>query len=65
MTAPTALAKSRVMARAGLSEQDFDARNSMQMPQEDKIKMADIIIKNDEKSPLIPRIIALHKQLIQ
>lgn len=61
VTAPITLARSRVVSNGMISAQDFEARNATQMPQEEKAKMADIIIKNDEKSPLIPRVMTLHR----
>ena len=61
VSAPTSLAKSRVLSRDGLSEKEFDARKSRQMPQDELIEKADIILENDEKSPLIPRILEIHK----
>ncbi len=60
VTAPRALARSRVVSKGLITAQDFEARNARQMPQEEKANMADIIIENDEKSPLIPRIMTLH-----
>lgn len=63
VTAPTSLAKSRVLSRDGLSEEEFDARKSRQTPQDELIKRADIILENDEKSPLIPRVLAIHQGL--
>jgi len=63
VTAPIELAKSRVMARDHISEEDFNARASNQIPENEKLDLADIIIKNDEISPLIPRIIEIHNIL--
>jgi len=63
VTAPLAQAKMRVIMRDDISEHDFESRRSKQMPQEEKIKLADIVLENDEKSPLIPRVIALHQEL--
>lgn len=64
VTAPTSLAKSRVLSRDGLSEEEFDARKSRQIPQDELIKRADIILENDEESPLIPRVLAIHQGFI-
>lgn len=63
VTAPASLAKSRVLSRDGLSEEEFDARKSRQIPQNELIKKADLILENDEKSPLIPRILEIHQGL--
>ena len=47
VAAPTDLRKARVMARSGLSEAEFEARDQSQLPQEDKVRRATWIIWND------------------
>ncbi len=47
VAAPTELRKARVMARSGLSEAEFTARDQSQMPQEDKVHRATWVIWND------------------
>ena len=64
ITTPTETAMQRVMDRDGLSEEEFMARLARQMPQEEKIKLADHVLENDEKSMLIPKVIALHEQFL-
>ena len=64
VTAPPDLARHRVFSRSGVSKADFDRRLAMQMPQDQKSELASYIIVNDESSPLIPRIMEIHKLLI-
>ncbi|MCX7602337.1 MAG: dephospho-CoA kinase, partial [Meiothermus sp.] len=47
VAAPTALRKARVMARSGLSEAEFEARDQSQLPQEEKVRRATWVIWND------------------
>jgi dephospho-CoA kinase len=47
VAAPTALRKARVMARSGLSEAEFEARDQSQLPQEEKLRRATWVIWND------------------
>ncbi|ADD28345.1 dephospho-CoA kinase [Meiothermus ruber] len=47
VAAPTALRKARVMARSGLSEAEFEARDRSQLPQEEKVRRATWVIWND------------------
>ena len=63
VTAPAELAMLRVMERDGISEEDFISRAANQNAEDHKLKLADHIIENDERSPLIPRVIALHDTL--
>lgn len=64
VTAPEELCRQRVLSRSGVTGSDFDQRLAMQIPQDKKAELADIIIVNDESSPLIPKIIDLHNSLI-
>ncbi|MCS7069567.1 MAG: dephospho-CoA kinase [Meiothermus sp.] len=47
VAAPTALRQARVMARSGLSEAEFLARDQSQLPQEEKVRRATWVIWND------------------
>lgn len=47
VAAPTELRKARVMARSGLSEAEFTARDQSQLPQEEKVRRATWVIWND------------------
>jgi len=64
VTSPAELAMKRVMERDGLTADEFMTRRARQMPQEEKIPMADHIIANSEDRLLIPQVIALHDKFV-
>ncbi|MEN8224032.1 MAG: dephospho-CoA kinase [Bacteroidota bacterium] len=64
ISTPENIAMSRVMHRDGISASDFQSRAKHQMKEEEKQKLADHIIYNDESLPLIPRVMELHELII-
>jgi len=64
VTAPVKIAMKRVMNRDGMLKEEFMKRLERQMPDEEKIPLADHVIHNDESLPLIPKVIALHDQIM-
>ena len=54
VTAPEALRIQRTMARLGISRAEVMARLSAQLPEEDKVAVADFVIVND-KTPVVCR----------
>jgi dephospho-CoA kinase len=63
--APQNLRIERVMARDGVDRTVVEARIAMQMPEEEKLKLADFIIYNDADHSLIEQVLQLHQQLIK
>lgn len=61
--APEEVRIGRVMARDGMSEADVRQRMRRQWPDERKKALADKIVLNDERTPLIPQIEALMTEL--
>lgn len=61
VTAPTPTRLQRVMERDNITIEQAEARNSKQMPQEDKEELADYIINNDNSVLVIPQVLNLHK----
>ena len=55
----------RVQARDGLSTEEVQSRIDRQLSDEQKIKMANYILMNDEQQLLIPQIISLHHQFLK
>jgi len=51
----------RVMQRDGLSRQDVISRIEKQMNEEEKMKLCDAVIKNDESELLIPQVLEIHQ----
>jgi len=54
----------RVMRRDNCTKEDVVKRIENQMPQEDKEKLSDFLIINDDKEKLLPQIISICKRLI-
>ncbi|HAH57490.1 MAG: dephospho-CoA kinase [Lentimicrobiaceae bacterium] len=53
----------RVMLRDGLSREDVMARVDNQLPQEEKIKMADFVILNSDRDQALIQALEIHRQL--
>ena len=50
------------MERDGATEEHVKARIDKQMSDDDKLKMADFLIKNDENQSIILQVMSLHDQ---
>jgi len=61
--APAQLRIRRVMERDGISLSELEERMSMQMDEEEKKRLADRVIYNDEMSLLLPQIVGLHEDI--
>jgi dephospho-CoA kinase len=64
VTAPKAVRMQRVIARDDISAEEAHSRDARQMPEEEKIKLADFRIKNDDSELVIPQVLALHQQFL-
>ena len=62
---PLALRIQRLLSRDNSSEAQIRARIANQLPDEEKAKLANFLILNDEKHLLIPQILALHTQFLK
>mgnify|MGYP001049090111 CR=1 FL=1 len=62
--APLVLRTERIKKRDGLSEEEILNRMNKQIPQSEKVKKADWVIINDEKSLVIPKLIDLHNKFV-
>lgn len=60
VSAPYAIRMERVKARDGLSEEKIQERMRNQMPEEEKEKLADFILYNDDKHSLIEQALYLY-----
>ncbi|MCX7782395.1 MAG: dephospho-CoA kinase [Meiothermus sp.] len=64
VAAPTELRKARVLARSGLSEAEFVARDQSQMSQEEKVRRATWVIWNDaDQKTLRERVDAWYREV--
>jgi dephospho-CoA kinase len=61
---PTQERISRVVNRDKISKEEVVARINKQMPDEEKLKLANFVIYNDGEHELIPQVLALHKKFI-
>ena len=62
---PLALRIQRLLSRDNSSEAQIRARMANQLPDQEKAKLANFLILNDEKHLLIPQILALHTQFLK
>ncbi len=63
VTAPLDIRIKRVMMRDNIDKESVLARVNNQMPEEDKMKLADFVIYNDERHSLIQQVLDLNKKL--
>lgn len=64
VTAPLEVKLQRVMDRDNVSAAQVKARMDKQMSDEEKVKMADFLIKNDESQSVILQVMELHHQIL-
>ena len=64
VSAPEEMRISRVMVRDNVSRESVISRINNQMTDQEREKLADAIILNDESDLLIPRILQLHNKLL-
>jgi dephospho-CoA kinase len=62
---PEGIRIKRIMARDGATEENVRLRMNKQFTDEQKEKLADHILLNDEQTLLIPQVIALHEQFLR
>ena len=55
----------RVMARDQVAAEDVRARMDKQMPEEEKVKLADYVIHNDGNHSLVRQVWDIHRELIE
>jgi len=64
VVAPKEVRMERVMQRDKATKEEIQARMSKQMTDQEKIPLADFIILNDGKAPLVPQILKIHDKLV-
>ena len=55
----------RVMQRDNISEEAIKARMSKQMDEDEKMRLCDYVINNDERELVIPQVLKIHELLIK
>jgi dephospho-CoA kinase len=53
----------RIQSRDGITEEQVLLRMQNQWPQEEKIRLADFIINNNDEQPIISQVLTLHEKL--
>lgn len=61
--APLELRIQRAMQRDNTTREKIEARIAQQMNEEEKMKLCDFVIVNDDKTAIIPQVLELHKKL--
>ncbi|HEY4877374.1 MAG TPA: dephospho-CoA kinase [Puia sp.] len=64
VSSPENLRIERTMKRDNISEEEVRNRIKNQMSEEKKMSLCNFLVTNDEQQPLLPQVIALHKQLL-
>lgn len=64
VSAPYSLRVERVAERDAITFTQVEQRMQNQMPEEEKMNRCDFIIINDSLQPVLPQVIALHRQLL-
>lgn len=64
VVAPLALKLARVMQRDGVTAEQVQARMDKQLSDEEKAKMADMLVRNNETDSLIVQVMELHHQFL-
>jgi len=65
IAAPKDLRIARAMKKLGKTREQILQRISQQMDEDEKMKLCDHVIINDEQRPIIPQVLELHKMLLQ
>lgn len=63
--APAELRIHRAMLRDGATRQKIEARMAQQMNEEEKMKLCDYVITNDDVQAVIPQVLAIHEKLLE
>jgi dephospho-CoA kinase len=64
VTAPEKTRISRTMARDSISEEEVRRRMERQIPEDEKMRLCDYVITNDEQELVIPQVVKIHEALI-
>jgi len=65
VTAPKNVRIDRVIKRDSTDTESIHKRMNKQLPDKEKLTLADFVIINDDKTPVIPQVNRLHKQLTE
>ncbi len=63
--APAPLRIARVTGRDKITAEQVEQRMKHQIPDSVKMRLCDAVIRNDDKEPVLPQVMALHQQLLE
>jgi dephospho-CoA kinase len=64
VTAPLNVRMERVMKRDGITYEEALSRNARQFAEDEKVKMAEHLVINNDTQLVIPQVLALHEQFL-
>jgi dephospho-CoA kinase len=64
VSAPFPLRLERIIKRDGLTPSQVMERINKQMDEDEKMRRCDFVVVNDENTPVIPQVLALHDKLL-
>ncbi|MBL0126251.1 MAG: dephospho-CoA kinase [Flavobacteriales bacterium] len=65
VTCPEAMRIERVVQRDGVSVEEVRARLANQATDEERLRIADFVVANDDTQLVIPRVLAIHEELLR
>ena len=65
VSSPEDLRIERTMRRSSITREEVLDRMKNQMDEDQKIKLCDFVLHNNEEEALLPQVLALHQQLLQ
>ncbi|MEO8820271.1 MAG: dephospho-CoA kinase [Ginsengibacter sp.] len=65
VSSPLSLRIERTVKRGNISEKQVKARIKLQMDEEEKMRLCDHVIFNDEQQMLIPQVLLLHEKFLK
>ena len=63
--APKEVRIQRVLQRDGVHREDVEARMNKQLPEIEKLKLADFVIINDGETSLVEQVVRLHRHFVK
>ena len=65
VSSPVSLRMERTMKRSNINSQQVKERMDLQMDEEEKMRLCDYVIINDEQQMLIPQVLFLHEKFLK
>jgi dephospho-CoA kinase len=65
VSSPVSLRMERTMKRNNINSQQVKDRMALQMDEEEKMRLCDYVIINDEQQMLIPQVLELHQKFLK